>query len=154
MNSSNKIRKKRGFFPEITWVYLQNSLLLQTNTPAFDEKIGRNFEFLRQELDEKWREIRENPSILAGKRKRFLLFRAFSVYFLQKSEINQRGDIKLTTKYLRVKNAILTPSKRSYFQTHRTQVRNMPVLKGFHWHFDNLNKLSLFIFLECIFLDA
>lgn len=66
------------------------------------------------------------------KRKRFLLFRAFSVYFLQKSEINQRGDIKLTTKYLRVKNDILTLSKRSYFQTHRTQVRNTPVLKGFH----------------------
>lgn len=69
MNSSNKIRKKRGLFPEITWVYPQNSLLLQTNTPAFDEKIGRNSEFFRQELDEKWREIRENPSVLAGKKK-------------------------------------------------------------------------------------
>lgn len=69
MNSSNKIRKKRGLFPEITWVYLQNSLLLQTNTPAFDEKIGRNFKFLRQELNEKRREIQENPSFLAGKRK-------------------------------------------------------------------------------------
>lgn len=54
MDSSNKIRKKRGLFPEITWVYLQNSLLLQTNTPAFDEKIGMNFKFLRQKLDEKW----------------------------------------------------------------------------------------------------
>lgn len=69
MKFPNKIRKKRGLFPEITWVYLQNSLLLQTNTPAFDEKIGMNFKFLRQELDEKWREIRENPSFLAGKGK-------------------------------------------------------------------------------------
>lgn len=69
MNFPNKICKKRGLFPEIAKVYPQNSLLLQTNTPAFEEKIGMNFGFLRHELDEKRRENREKPSVLTGKTK-------------------------------------------------------------------------------------
>lgn len=132
MNFSNKICKKRGLLPEIALLFQQNSLLLQTNTPAFDEKIGMNFGFLRHELDEKRRENRENPSILAGKMRLFSPLMAFSVYFLQKSEIDKNKVIQLTTNFLRSKNSILTPSKRSYFQTHRTQARNTPVLKGFH----------------------
>lgn len=69
MNFSNKICKKRGLLPEIALLFQQNSLLLQTNTPAFDEKISMNFGFLRHELDEKRQENRKNPSVLAGKTK-------------------------------------------------------------------------------------